>query len=63
MSANNKVTFKVYNDKNNIILKYILQMSYEYGLNITILFQIEIATFFLLFFLYLKIIEHDYVIG
>lgn len=63
MSANNKVTFKVYNDKNNIILKYILQMSYEYGLNITILFEIEIATFFLLFFLYLKIIEHDYVIG
>ena len=63
MSANNKVTFKVYNDKNNIILKYILQMSYEYGLNITILFEIEIATFFLLFFLYLKIIEHDYIIG
>ena len=54
MSANNKVTFKVYNDK-NIILKYILQMSYEYGLNTTILFEIEIATFFLLFFLYLKI--------
>lgn len=62
MSANNKVTFKVYNDK-NIILKYILQMSYEYGLNTTILFEIEIATFFLLFFLYLKIIKHDYVIG
>ena len=62
MSANNKVTFKVYNDK-NIILKYILQMSYEYGLNTTILFEIEIATIFLLFFLYLKIIKHDYVIG
>ena len=62
MSANNKVTFKLYNNK-NVILKYILQLSYEYGLHTTILFEIEIATFFLLFFLYLKIIEHDYVIG